>query len=143
MVVKKRKRNLRKTKKNIKKTKMNVISKKFLRERPLRIANIISKFAIFFLVFQSFFILLMNKSIIALLNENNIKADFSLLLLLAILWVMIAVFAYSINRKILLKRKRVYIWELLIFAVIAILSGRWDSGVLLIISSMIYLKKIK
>ena len=108
-----------------------------------KIADILVKISLFFLILNSILLIFLRDSIIEALNKANIEATISSIALLGLLWLMIAFFAWAINRSIKEKLSRVSMWELFILSIVTFFSGRMESGVLMFIASIIYLVKTK
>jgi len=119
-----------------------------LKARPVHYsmaANILAWLGVFFLVVNSIALIFMRNQVIQALGDAGISVTQSGLALLGLLWLLIAFFAWSINRTIKEKegKAKVSMWELFVLAIVCILSGRIESGVLLLIASIIYLVKAR
>ena len=108
-----------------------------------KIASSLVYIALFFLTVNSIIIIFMRDTILQSLNNAGITASASLLAFMGLLWLMLAFFAWSLNRNIRENMKRSSMWELLILSVITLISGRFESGILILIASVIYLVKSK
>jgi len=108
-----------------------------------RVANMLVNISLFLLVLNAMIVILFKDSVLEALKQTGVEATASSLVLLGILWLMISFFAWSINKSIKEIRGRPQMWELLILSVITFFSGRMESGVLLLIASIVYLAKTR
>lgn len=118
--------------------------KRIMREkRPkvLKAANVLVMIAICILVLNAIFIVVLKDTLIKEFDKIGFKTSSSSLILMGIMWLLISFFAWSINKTIKEKSSRVSMWELFILSFVALLSGRLDSGILMLIASVIYLVK--
>lgn len=131
-------------KKGIRKTARQNVSQRTVKFMPhSRAANVLALLAVLFLVLNSISLIFLKDTVIRALKDTGVVISQSELALLGLLWILMAFFAWSINRTVKEKQSKVSMWELFILSIICILSGRLESGVLLLIASVIYLVKAK
>ena len=140
MVKKRIKKSTRKPMR-VKKAQKKVANVKFMPYS--KTANVLSMISIFILIINSFALIFFKDTILNTLSEMGTVLSSSYLALIGLIWLLIAFFAWSINRTIKEKQSKVAMWELFILSIVALLSGRIESGVLLMIASIIYLVKAK
>ena len=108
-----------------------------------KVASALVYISLFFLTINAIIIIFMRDTVLESLSNAGITATASALAFMGLLWLMLAFFAWSLNRNIKEKMKRSSMWELLILSVITLISGRFESGILILIASVIYLVKSK
>lgn len=140
MAKKRIKRSVRKPMR-VKKVQKKVVRAKFMPYS--KTANVLSIISVFILIINSFALIFFKDTILNTLSEMGTALSSSYLALIGLIWLLIAFFAWSINRTIKEKQSKVAMWELFILSIVAFMSGRVESGVLLMIASIIYLVKAK
>jgi len=106
-------------------------------------ANVLVIAAIALLLINSIMLVLLREQVMQEINASGVQVTPSSLALMGLMWLIIAFFSWSLNRTIKEKESRIAMWELFILSFVALLSGRLESGVLLLIASVIYLVKTK
>ncbi|MBU2522778.1 MAG: hypothetical protein KKE23_00620 [Nanoarchaeota archaeon] len=126
--------------------KINRAQKKVQRAKFMpysKTANVLSIISVFILIINAFALIFFKEAILETLSEMGTVLSSSYLALIGLIWLLIAFFAWSINRTIKEKQSKVAMWELFILSIVTFLTGRIESGVLLLIASVIYLVKAK
>jgi len=108
-----------------------------------RVANILVGLAIAILAVNAIAMIFLKDQVLQALKDAGFAISQSSLALMGLMWVLIALFAWSINRTIKEKPNKTSMWELFILSIVCIFSGRLESGILILIASVIYLVKAK
>ena len=106
-------------------------------------ANVLVMLAVCLLIINSIALIFLKDTVIKALSSAGTAISSSSLALMGLMWLLIAFFAWSINRTIKEKQSKISMWELFILSIVALLSGRLESGLLLLIASIVYLVKAK
>jgi len=106
-------------------------------------ANFLAILAIILLVLNAITLVFLKDMVLKALSAAGMPITTSSLALMGLMWLLVAFFAWSINRTVKEKQSRVAMWELFILSIVAMLSGRLESGALLMIASIVYLVKAK
>lgn len=106
-------------------------------------ANFLTILAIILLVVNAITLIFLKDMVLKALSDAGMPIATSSLALMGLMWLLVAFFAWSINRTIKEKQSNVAMWELFILSIVAMLSGRLESGALLMIASIVYLVKAK
>ena len=130
-------------KKRVKKSARRTVSPRAKFMPYSKTANILALIAVCLLVINSILLIFLKDRVISALSAAGIASSSSQLAIMGLMWLLIAFFAWSINRTIKEKQMKVSMWELFILSIVTMLSGRLESGVFLLIASIIYLVKAK
>ena len=133
-MVKKRMKKVARRSKRVSKVKFMPYSK---------IANFLTVLAIVLLIVNAATLIFLKDRVIIALSAAGMPISTSSLALMGLMWLLVAFFAWSINRTIKEKQSKIAMWELFILSIVAMLSGRLESGLLLMIASIVYLVKAK
>ena len=107
-----------------------------------RAAFVLAFIAVVILLVNGLLVSFMSKklsSLIALYTGNVINA--SAMLTYGIIWIVLAAFIWMTMHRIEKLQLKSEKWLLLVFAVITFLAGRLESGILVLISAIIYLRQ--
>ena len=140
-MAKKRMKKAARKSRNVKSVQKNVSKVKFMPYS--KTANVFVLIAICLLIINAVTLIFLKDTVIKALGDAGTVISSSQLALMGLVWLLVAFFAWSINRTIKEKQSKVSMWELFIISIVALLSGRIESGVLLMIASIIYLVKAK
>ena len=140
MAKKRMKKAVRKSR-NVKRAQIKVQGAKFMPYS--RAANVFSLVAICLLIINAITLIFLKDVVMKALNDAGTAISSSQLALMGLMWILIAFFAWSINRTIKEKQSKVAMWELFILSIVTLLTGRIESGLLLLVASVIYLVKAK
>ena len=111
-------------------------------EKRSRAAFVLAFIAVVILLVNGLLVSFMSKklsSLIALYTGNVINA--SAMLTYGIIWIVLAAFIWMTMHRIEKLQLKSEKWLLLVFAVITFLAGRLESGILVLISAIIYLRQ--
>ena len=123
------------------KRKKRMVRKARLVRKFPKIANVLVQIAIFFMAACAIIFIFYREKVLELYEQAGVAASTSTVALLGLMWLMLAFFAWSLNRTIKEKLNRTSMWILFVLSLMTALSGRFESGALLLIASVIYLVK--
>jgi hypothetical protein len=104
-------------------------------------AHILALIAAVILLVNGILMIVLQNWIIETMKTVGLSADKTLLLTLGIIWAILALIVGVATFRIRATASREWSWFLFVLAAITLLSGRIESGILALLSSIIYIAK--
>ena len=105
------------------------------------LADVLVVIAACFLVINAAIVFIFPNMLVKTAMSFGVETTNGNWMLLGSAWLFLAFFAYLANRMVKVTMKKANMWALLLVGLLVLLSGRLESALLIIISSILYMKK--